>query len=170
MYLSDYTKQYLNTFAYQYYKNNNLDQKIEVSATITKDSKDILCFLQGTKKICIRLAHSTPAKAGQFVTLYKRAKNSHIVPLNIFEIDYLLVVYMDRCSHGIFIIDQNTLLMHDIISDQRDNNTRADVKLSFRIYHPDCVLSSKISVKSQAWQRITYHDFPDCMYNIQQIL
>ncbi len=166
MKLIEYFSEYLPDITYQIYNNDNLFSK---DAIKMYSDKDILCFLSSEKKICIRLSHTTPTKLGQFVTLYKRYAGK-IIPLNISDIEYLIIVYTEPNLHGMFIMNQQMLLLQNIISHKQIDINREYGKLSFRIYHPSCMLNSKQAITSQKWQQSTFYDYPLCIQKIKEII
>lgn len=97
-------------------------------------------------KIVFRKAKITPIKLGLFVTLWKRF-NSKIVPLNINEVDFVIIYVESNELSGIFIFNSQLLVDKKIISNEINKG-----KLAFRVYPPWIDVISKQAILTQKWQ------------------
>lgn len=106
-------------------------------------------FLLNDKKIKFRKAKTTPTKAGQFVTLWKRTKDGSIAPYNINdEFDFVII----ESNNGYFSFPKSALILHNIVSSENSEGKRA-----FRIYPPHKKSLNKQATKTQIWQKEYYN-------------
>jgi hypothetical protein len=106
-------------------------------------------FALNGRNIVFRVAKTTPNKAGQFVTLWKRPSlRGVIIPIDITDnIDFVVVSVTNVIYRGQFIFDQKILLDKHIMSQDTKEGKRA-----FRLYPPWIRPISKEAVKTQNWQ------------------
>jgi hypothetical protein len=101
-------------------------------------------------KIFIKFRKSkiTPTKVGQFVTLWKRAKNGPIEPFDFLDpIDLFIICVRDKNKFGQFIFTKDVLLKHGILSKNKKGGKRA-----MRVYPPWVLTANDQAKKTQAWQ------------------
>ncbi|MFY9589616.1 MepB family protein [Rickettsia endosymbiont of Halotydeus destructor] len=105
-------------------------------------------FKLNSTKVIFRIAKITPAKTGQFVTLWKRQGNGPIQPYDIKdEIDIFIVSVRKGYHFGQFIFSQSVLYKHGVISNNGTGGKRA-----IRVYPPWDMGLNKQAKKTQAWQ------------------
>ncbi len=105
-------------------------------------------FKINSRFVRFRVAKITPIKIGQFVTLWKRAKNGPIQPYDVTdEIDFFIISVRKDNQFGQFIFPKSILLQHKIIS----NNGQGG-KLAIRVYPPWDITVSAQAKKTQTWQ------------------
>lgn len=98
--------------------------------------------------IRFRVAKITPAKIGQFVTLWKRIGSGPIQPYDISDdIDFFIVSVRRDNNFGQFIFPKSALYKHDIISKDGIGGKRA-----MRVYPTWDKTTSKQAQKTQEWQ------------------
>ena len=102
------------------------------------------------KELCIeyRSAKVTPKKIGQFVTLYKRVKDSPILPYDAEDgIDFVVVDVKTKNHSGQFVFPKDVLIENGIFSVKQQGGKRAS-----RLYLPWDLPQSLQAKKSQKWQ------------------
>lgn len=101
------------------------------------------------QKVLFRVAHTTPTKIGQFVTLWKRHnEGTEIQPIDLADpIDYVFIAVFDTSNKGVFIFNKKILAQKDIISTNGKGGKRA-----MRVYAPWTKPLAKQAVQSQKWQ------------------
>jgi len=100
------------------------------------------------KKIQHRVAKITPAKVGQFVTLWKRNKNGKTEPFDFLdEIDFFIITTRSSENLGQFIFPKNVLANKGIITQNGKSGKRG-----IRVYPPWDIPASKQAYKTQSWQ------------------
>ena len=106
-------------------------------------------FMLNEVHIKFRSAHITPAKVGQFVTLWKRdATGEPIKPYDFADtIDFVVINVQSNKNQGQFVFSKAVLLAKNILSRSGNGGKRA-----FRIYPPWDIADNAQSKKSQAWQ------------------
>jgi hypothetical protein len=105
-------------------------------------------FNISTHTIKFRAAKITPAKTGQFVTLWKRNGNGPIQPFDIADnIDLFIISARSKDHFGIFIFPASALLERRIISGNNKEGKRA-----MRIYPPWDNAVNPQAIKTQQWQ------------------
>ncbi len=99
--------------------------------------------------IVFRTGKITPAKAGQFVTLWKRpAAGADIAPLDAADDVHLVVIDVaEGPQRGQFIFDRRVLIDHGVMSRDGRGGKRA-----LRIYPPWCTPTAKEAIRTQQWQ------------------
>ncbi len=114
------------------------------------ESSDYGACTFSVKGLAIRysIAKITPAKIGQFVTIWKRNNNGPIEPFDITDnID--LIVIGTRCNawFGQFVFPVTALYEKGIFSGKNKPGKRG-----IRVYPPWDVVTSKQAKKTQQWQ------------------
>jgi len=95
-----------------------------------------------------RVAKTTPIKAGQFVTLYKRNALGPIQPYDIADpVDFFIISSRTKNHFGHFVFPKQVLVQQNIVSVQGRGGKRA-----IRVYSPWDKTSSTQSIKTQKWQ------------------
>ncbi|MEO5642861.1 MAG: MepB family protein [Bacteroidia bacterium] len=99
-------------------------------------------------KIKYRVSKITPAKTGQFVTIWKRNNKGVTEPFNISDdIDLLIITAKSSNNFGQFIFPKDILVRQKIIT----GNT-VEGKRGIRVYPPWDKVTSKQAEKTQKWQ------------------
>ena len=106
-------------------------------------------FTLNDMHIKFRVAHVTPTKVGQFVTLWKRdATGGPIKPFDLADaIDFVVITVQSGNNHGQFIFSKMVLFDKGIFSKDGKGGKRA-----FRIYPSWNIADNAQAKKSQAWQ------------------
>lgn len=99
--------------------------------------------------VVFRVAKTTPAKIGQFVTLWKRpVAGGEIAPFDSSDdIDLVIVGVADAHHHGHFVFDRPALIKYGVMSHSGKGGKRA-----MRVYPPWSTPLAKEAIKSQQWQ------------------
>lgn len=99
--------------------------------------------------VAFRVAKSTPAKIGQFVTIWKRpTPDSDIAPLDSGDgVDFVVVSVADATHRGQFVFSQAALLEHGVMSHGGKGGKRA-----MRVYPPWSYPVAKEAIRTQQWQ------------------
>ena len=107
-------------------------------------------------KILFRQAKITPTKVGQFVTLWKRAKEKD--PIKPFEftdnIDLFVITVKTEKRFGQFVFPKSVLIEKGIVSDKKEG------KRAIRVYPPWNKTENKQSQKTQKWQLSYFLEIP----------
>ncbi|MBO9673636.1 MAG: MepB family protein [Sphingobacteriaceae bacterium] len=99
-------------------------------------------------KIKHRLSKITPAKTGQFVTIWKRNEAGITTPFHEQDEFDLLIISVNSADHsGHFIFPKNILVQHKIITAKGIEGKRG-----IRVYPPWDVVTNKQAEKTQQWQ------------------
>ncbi|WP_405006991.1 MepB family protein [Kitasatospora purpeofusca] len=95
-----------------------------------------------------RAARTTPTKAGQFVTVWKRSPAGPIQPFDATDpVDLFVISTRDDDHFGQFVFPVDALRRHDVVSANGSGGKRA-----FRIYPPWVTPASRQADRTQAWQ------------------
>ena len=95
-----------------------------------------------------RVSKITPAKTGQFVTIWKRNRNGITEPYHISDkLDFIIISVKNGDKLGIFIFPTLILADKGIIA-QNDKGGKRGI----RIYPPRDMVSSKQAKETQSWQ------------------
>jgi len=95
-----------------------------------------------------RKAKITPAKTGQFVTVWKRDTNGLTQAFSISDgIDFFIINTRSGSYFGQFVFPKSELVKQGIIA-----TDRKDGKRGFRVYPPWDKANSKQAEKTQKWQ------------------
>ncbi|WP_432073461.1 MepB family protein [Streptomyces wuyuanensis] len=101
-----------------------------------------------------RTAKTTPAKAGQFVTVWKRHAGGPIRPFDSEDdVDLLVVGVREGLSLGQFVFPRDVLCERGVFARDGSGGKRA-----FRVYPPWVTTASRQAGSSQRWQ--TDHFLP----------
>jgi len=112
-------------------------------------------FEMNGKHIIFRAAKITPAKVGQFVTLWKRIGNGPIMPYDADDCFDIVVVNVSEKEHfGQFVFPKEALLKHGVISQFGKGGKRA-----IRVYPRWDVADNKQAQKTQNWQLNYFFEF-----------
>jgi hypothetical protein len=98
--------------------------------------------------IRFRAARTTPTKAGQFVTVWKRSPGGPIQPFDATDpVDLFVISTRDQHYLGQFVIPMDALRRHGVVSANGSGGKRA-----FRIYPPWVTITNRQADMAQAWQ------------------
>lgn len=101
-------------------------------------------------RLVLRVAKTTPAKTGQFFTLWQRRhRDADIAPLDEADpVDAVIVAVDDGgIRHGLFIFPRAVLLRRGVLSRAGQGGKRA-----LRVYPPWCVPAAAQAQRTQRWQ------------------
>lgn len=101
-------------------------------------------FILDGRNVVFRAAKTTPTKAGQFVTLWRRSEQGPIRP---FDVSDGVALFIVSAAAGLFVFPAGVLAAHGVLSTNGVGGKRA-----VRLYAPDVVATSVQARKSQAWQ------------------
>jgi hypothetical protein len=114
-------------------------------------------FLLNDISVKFRVAKITPAKAGAFVTLWKRSEGGITCPhedCDPFHL-YIISVRNDN-SFGQFVFPKSALIKQGILS-----STEKEGKRGFRVYAPWDKAENKQALQTQTWQSEFFVDLSD---------
>ncbi|MFB7368850.1 MepB family protein [Streptomyces sp. NPDC056222] len=95
-----------------------------------------------------RVAKTTPTKAGQFVTVWKRSASGPIQPFDAEDpVDLFVISTREGPRFGQFVFPREVLCERDIVSRNGSGGKRA-----FRVYPPWVTTTSRQARTTQAWQ------------------
>lgn len=95
-----------------------------------------------------RVARTTPTKAGQFVTVWKRSLGGPIQPFDAADpVDLFVISTCDGENFGQFVFPREVLRERNIVSTNGSGGKRA-----FRVYPPWVTTTSRQARSTQAWQ------------------
>ncbi|MFF2041051.1 MepB family protein [Kitasatospora sp. NPDC058170] len=95
-----------------------------------------------------RAARTTPTKAGQFVTVWKRSPAGPIQPFDATDpVDLFVISTRDDHHFGQFVFPMDALRRHGLVSANGSGGKRA-----FRIYPPWVTPANRQAGSTQAWQ------------------
>jgi hypothetical protein len=104
-------------------------------------------FSLNNLNIRFRTAKITPAKTGQFVTLWKRINQGPIQPFDSSDSIDLFIISTRKDNHfGLFIFPKSIFIDKEIVSDKKEG------KRAIRVYPPWDITTSKQAQKTQNWQ------------------
>ena len=118
--------------------------------TLEPESKayDACRFELNGKKVISRSAKTTPKKAGQFVTFWKRNGNGPIEPFQETDLfDFYVVTVQSENKLGQFVFPKAMLIKKGIISTDKKEGKRA-----FRVYASWDRPNNKQAAQAQQWQ------------------
>lgn len=99
-------------------------------------------------KIKHRQAKITPAKAGQFVTIWKRSEKGITEPFDASDdFDLLIISVCNGELQGQFIFPKEILITQKIVTQHKNTGKRG-----IRVYPPWDTVTSKQALKTQLWQ------------------
>lgn len=100
------------------------------------------------KKIQHRVSKITPAKTGQFVTIWKRNKEGITTPFDFSDnMDFIIITSRSGSNFGQFVFPKSILAEKGIITKNGKEGKRG-----IRVYPPWDITTSKQAEKAQAWQ------------------
>lgn len=106
--------------------------------------------------IRFRVAKTTPTKAGQFVTLWKRQKGGPIQPFDHSDpIDFFVISARKENHFGQFIFPKSVLCEQGVVSTNNQGGKRA-----IRVYPPWETFLNKQAEKTQQWQIKYFLEIP----------
>ncbi|WP_421894526.1 MepB family protein [Marinoscillum sp.] len=109
---------------------------------------DACQFQLNGRNIVSRNAKTTPKKAGQFVTFWKRKGNGPIEPFeDTDQIDFFIVNVRAENQFGQFVFPKSVLIKKGILSTAGKEGKRA-----FRVYPGWDTTSNKQAESTQKWQ------------------
>lgn len=95
-----------------------------------------------------RVARTTPTKAGQFVTVWKRSAGGPIQPFDAADpVDLFVISTREGEDFGQFVFPREVLRERNIVSTDGVGGKRA-----FRVYPPWVTTTSRQARGTQAWQ------------------
>ena len=107
--------------------------------------------------IIFRVAKTTPTKAGQFVTLWKRSGTGPIQPFDVDDAaDFFVICVRKDIDHfGQFVFPKAVLHKHNIVSIKGEGGKRA-----IRVYPPWETSLNAQAQKTQRWQAEYFLNIP----------
>ena len=122
-------------------------------------------FEINASKIVFRTAKITPAKTGQFVTIWKRNEQGITRPYKVSDDFDCMVIHVASGKHsGQFILSKTALLRHGIIDDGIQSGKRG-----FRVYPPWDVTNNNQARKAQKWQLEYFIDTSGANVDLEKI-
>ncbi|MFD8531220.1 MepB family protein [Streptosporangium canum] len=98
--------------------------------------------------IRFRAAKTTPTKAGQFVTVWKRSPAGPIQPFDATDpVDLFIISTRNHHHFGQFVFPMDALREHGVVSANGSGGKRA-----FRVYPPWVITTNRQAGSAQAWQ------------------
>jgi hypothetical protein len=105
-------------------------------------------FRLNGKLIQHRVSKITPAKTGQFVTIWKRNKDGITEPFDISDdIDFIVITSKSGDNFGQFVFPKSILSSKGIITSNGKEGKRG-----IRVYPPWDIATNKQAEKTQSWQ------------------
>ena len=105
-------------------------------------------FQLNSQKTRFRKAKITPAKTGQFVTIWKRNEKRITQPFDFTDdFDFFIIATREQNHFGIFIFTKSVLLENKILSDKTEQGKRG-----IRVYANWELTTNKQAQKTQQWQ------------------
>lgn len=112
-------------------------------------------FELNKQKVKFRIAKATPAKTGQFVTIWKRNENGITEPHTVFdEFEFYIIATRSETRFGIFIFSKTVLSENKVLA-----NKTCEGKRGIRIYPAWDLTTSKQALKTQNWQTKCFLEF-----------
>jgi hypothetical protein len=109
---------------------------------------DACSFQLNGRTVLYRSAKTTPKKAGQFVTFWKRSESGPIEPFSdTDQIAFFVVTVQLANKIGQFVFPKAILIQKGILSTERKEGKRA-----FRVYPSWNITQSKQAQQTQKWQ------------------
>lgn len=95
-----------------------------------------------------RVARTTPTKAGQFVTVWKRSAEGPIAPFDAADpVDLFVISTCEGERFGQFVFPRDVLRARGVLSTNGSGGKRA-----FRVYPPWVTTTSRQAGSTQTWQ------------------
>jgi len=105
-------------------------------------------------RIRFRVAKTTPTKAGQFVTLWKRTGKGPIQPFELSDpVDAFVVSTRSGPHFGQFVFPKAVLAAKDVVAKSGQGGKRA-----IRVYPPWASATSRQAQNTQTWQAAYFVD------------
>ncbi|MFF4101896.1 MepB family protein [Streptomyces sp. NPDC001903] len=105
-------------------------------------------FTLDGRAVRFRAAKTTPTKAGQFVTVWKRSPEGPIRPFDTADrVDLFVIGSHDDHGFGQFVFPVDALARHGVVSVDG-----AGGKRGFRLYPPWVATAGRQADRTQAWQ------------------
>ncbi|MFF2515566.1 MepB family protein [Streptomyces sp. NPDC058086] len=105
-------------------------------------------FTLDDRSVRFRVAKTTPAKVGQFVTLWQRSEEGPIRPFDADDgVDLFVISSCDDDGFGQFVFPREVLCEHNIVSCNGSGGKRG-----FRVYPPWVTTTNRQARSTQAWQ------------------
>ncbi|MFB8142042.1 MepB family protein [Streptomyces parvus] len=105
-------------------------------------------FTLDGQSIAFRVARTTPAKVGQFVTVWQRSVEGPIRPFDADDgVDLFVISARDDGRLGQFVFPRDALCERGIVS-----RNGVGGKRGFRVYPPGAVTTGRQARGTQAWQ------------------
>ncbi|MBO7936843.1 MULTISPECIES: MepB family protein [Streptomyces] len=105
-------------------------------------------FTLDGRAVRFRAGKTTPTKAGQFVTVWKRSPGGPIQPFDVTDpVDLFVISTRDRQGFGQFVFPLDALRAHGVVSAAGSGGKRA-----FRVYAPWVTTTNRQAGRAQAWQ------------------
>ncbi|MFJ6795109.1 MepB family protein [Streptomyces sp. NPDC091268] len=100
------------------------------------------------RTVRFRAARTTPAKAGQFVTVWQRSSGGPIRPFDVTDgVDLFVIATRGDHHAGQFVFPVDALRRRGVVS-----AGGAEGKRGFRVYPPWVAATSRQAARTQAWQ------------------
>ncbi|MFB7981612.1 MepB family protein [Streptomyces vinaceus] len=105
-------------------------------------------FTVDGRAVRFRSGRTTPAKAGQFVTVWVRSHEGPIRPFDTADgVDLVVISCHDDHGFGQFVLPVDALRRHGVVSVEG-----AGGKRGFRVYPPWVATANRQAERAQAWQ------------------
>ena len=118
---------------------------------------DACQFQLNSRNVVCRNAKVTPKKSGQFVTFWKRYKDSPIEPFSEKDaIDFFVVHVRTANNFGQFVFPKEVLIKKGILSTDKQEGKKA-----FRVYPSWDTPQSKQATQTQKWQLHYFYTLED---------
>ncbi|WP_338674325.1 MepB family protein [Streptomyces sp. SCSIO 30461] len=105
-------------------------------------------FALDDRSVRFRAAKTTPAKAGQFVTVWQRSEEGPIRPFDADDgVDLFVISSRDGDGFGQFVFPCRVLCERNIVSGEGSGGKRG-----FRVYPPWVTAANRQARSTQAWQ------------------
>ncbi|WP_078988911.1 MepB family protein [Streptomyces sp. WM6372] len=105
-------------------------------------------FTLDARAVRFRAAKTTPTKAGQFVTVWKRSPGGPIQPFDAADrVDLFVISCHDDEGFGQFVFPVDALRRYGVVSVDGSGGKRG-----FRVYPPWVATANRQADRAQAWQ------------------
>jgi len=115
-------------------------------------------FVWRDEKYVFRVGKTTPKKAGQFVTIWKRDElTSETMPWEATdEIDYAIIYVYTTTRRGVFLFPKKVLIQKGLMKTIGTKGKRGT-----RIYAPWEIVSSPLAKRTQDWQAAYFIEYDE---------
>ncbi|MFI8082230.1 MepB family protein [Kitasatospora sp. NPDC086009] len=114
-------------------------------------------FTLDGRPVRFRAARTTPTKAGQFVTVWKRSPGGPIQPFDATDpVDLFVIGTRDGRHAGQFVLPMDALRRHGVVAVGGSGGKRA-----FRVYPPWVTPTNRQAGSAQAWQLEHFLHLPE---------